>query len=353
MKLLSILRSLTCAAALFGAGLGHADPNAQSLKQRLRLALQLIETSPSEGYAALVELAALDHPKSIERLGYYTLKGVGAEADLQAAIALYTRATALGHERAWLSLAKAKMLAGHAEEALAAFHTAQSLGIRGAEASLLMAHASHRLGPLSDADAAWPQLVRLAQTGDRTAEIAALYVAGRYQRRIGPEGVILSAQQTRAADGDGKAAETLLRYYRLTPKHRWRQIPQRLKLLKHPNLSERARIEEGLYMALDRTPERFWTASEALVQQASNAVYPRALTTTARINRNAYVRIVQKELARLGYGPGRSNGYLHRRTLDALMRFCRDQDIDPDCRVGPIKSTAIKSIAAALAETRS
>lgn len=353
MKLLSIPRFITCAAALMAADLAHADTNPTPLKHRLQLALQLIETSPNEGYAALVELASMDHAKSIERLGYFTLKGVGTEADLQAAIVLYSRATVLGHERAWLSLAKATMLAGRAEEAIVAFQKAQSLGIKGAEASLLMAHASHRLGPLSDAEAAWPELVRLAQTGDRTAEIAALYIAARYQRRIEPEGAILSAQSTRAIEGDGKAAETLLRYYRMTPKHRLSQIPQRLRLLKHPNLSERARIEEGLYMALDRTPEQFWTAAEALVRQASPADYPRALTTTARINRNAYLRIVQKELARLGYQPGRTNGILHRRTLKALMRFCRDQNIEVDCRLGPNKSTAIKSIAAALADTRS
>lgn len=88
------------------------------------------------------------------------------------------------------------------------------------------------------------------------------------------------------------------------------------------------------------------------MQSAPPDVYARALSVAARINRNAYVRIVQKELRAQGYAVGRSSPYMNRPLIRAINRFCRDTGIVDDCRMGPLKSVTIKAVAGKLAELR-
>ncbi|MFY0680503.1 MAG: SEL1-like repeat protein [Thalassovita sp.] len=323
-----------------------------AFKEQLYAALDLQDSDPGQSLQRLSDLAAEGHPRAIERLAYFTLKGIGTPADIGQAITLYQRAVTLGHDRALVSLAKAQMSQGAHEAALRNLTQAVSKDVRGAEVNLLIAHAAKRLGPLSNPHTAWPELLTMANTGDYTAAMGALYAATKTKRKLLDDQQIVRLLTTHADDGNGKAAGALIRHYRLTHVAPAKHVMDRVALLDHSDLSATTRTEEALHLAFVQRPSTFWTGSEKILRAAPSDAYARGLSVTASLNRNAYVRVVQKELTALGYQPGRANGYLHTPTLRALGQFCRDQGIGPLCRQGPLKSAAIKAVAAQLAQAR-
>ncbi len=329
-----------------------ASTSPQDQKAKLNLALQTIETEPQAGLELLRELAAQDHAKSLDRLAYFALKGVGQPIDPALAIDLYQRAIDAGHTRSLISLAKTQVKVGQYDQAFASFEAAMELDLKGAEVAFLISHANAQLGHHSDPEMAWPRLVELAQAGDRNAQLGALYVASKSNRKIADDSRIVNSLLSKAEAGDGKAAETLLRYLRTQTSKQSQYLEIRQSLVTHDKIRPRVMTEEQLYLAQTQSPGQFWTASETILQNADTSGYARGLFITSRINKNAYVRILQRELSELGYNPGRSSGYLTQRTILALAEFCQDQNINDVCRHGPLKSAAIKLVATELTKVK-
>lgn len=346
------LRLALVLGLLFPALPGRTDTPPPTDRDRFKAAIALMDTDPPAGFAAMESLAADGYPRAFDRLGAFAQRGMGVPADMVQAVAYYETAIEKGYEKSLISLGKALIKMDRPADALRALTTAQKADLAGADVALAVAHATRGLGRASDPKQGWTTLSSLAQAGDRGAEINLLYVASVTDHQIDTAQPILESLTAKADAGDGRAAEMLLRYYRMVAPGRRATLRERERLAEHPGIRDRVRAEEQLYLAAINTPGQFWTASDAIVRPQTGDAFARGLVVTARINKNAYVRILQKELPPLGYGTGRASGYLTGRTLRAVLRFCRDTGIRSECKLGPLKSQAIKAIAAELTKAR-
>lgn len=326
---------------------------ADTLTQKQRYS-QAMSYQASDIEHTLTQLRALGdegYARAVDRLAYFTFKGVGVDKDVDAAIALYKSAVAAGRTASLVSLGKVYLTEKRYQEANDTLQMAADEGHDKAIPVLAWAHATRRLGPLSQPSLGYGALIDLAADDNRSGQFYLLDAATRLG--LTPTNIdhVLDRLHTRLADGDAKAAESLARYYRMQP-HPRGTVSVRASVLETHGIRDKIRIEEGLYLARDQRPGQFWTASQALVQSAPADVYARALTVSARINKNAYVRIIQSDLRALGYQVGRPSPYLNTPLIRAINTFCRDYDITKDCAPGPLKSSTIKAIASKLADLR-
>jgi hypothetical protein len=323
----------------------------KAFKQRYSQATKAQASDPSRAAAELRVLADEGYARAIDRLAYFHLKGIGVEKDAETSVALYRQAIAEGNTKSLISLGKVHLTIGEPEMAEAALLRASEAGIAKADATLAWAHATGRLGTRSDTSKGLEDLRRLAAADLQEAQthlLAALIAQPDQPLMIKS---VLSRLHSRVMSGDSKAAEALLRFYRLRG-HPMGTTKVRAELLETPGIRPKIKTEEGLYLALNLQADHFWLASENIVRSAPNGVFPRALSVTARLNKNAYVRIVQLELEALGYKTGRPSPYLNATLIRSINEFCRDNGIQKDCKYGPLKSTTVKALAAKLAELR-
>lgn len=350
---MALKRIMTLALGLWICG--HpvaADSNRKAeFKARYAEAMDLKAAAPMQSVARLRALSDDGYARATERLGYFYLKGIGVDQDTDAAIALYAQAVAAGRSKAMVSLGKAYLADGAYQDAIDTLQAAAQAGDTRAEATLAWAHATSRLGPLSDPVRGLADLRRLAQSDVRDAQL--LLLAGLVKQPRSPANVdpVIDRLHERHAEGDAKAAEALLRYYRQRG-HERGDLATRAALLETPGIRAKVRVEESLWLARARQPHRFWSISETLVQDAPDDVFARALVVTAKINKNAYVRILQEELRAQGYRTGRPSAYMNRPLIRSINQFCRDNGIDGACKAGPLKSSTIKAMAAKIAEDR-
>jgi len=331
---------------------GAAEQTGLTVKERYAHAMSLQAEAPERTVELLHALADEGDARALDRLAYFTFKGVGTEKDVAGAIELYRDAVDAGRSSSLVSLGKVYMTEGAHEMAIETLLQASAAGHIKADAVLAWANATGRLGEFSEKDAGFETLAVLANDDLREAQMYLLDAAARNQKTPDNIAFVLDRLHARHQEGDAKAAEALLRFYRMR-RHVRGSLTVRADLLTTDGLRDKIRIEEGLYLAAEQEPQRFWVRSEALVQAAPPDVYARALSVAARINRNAYVRIVQKELRDHGYQVGRPSPYMNRPLISAINQFCRDADIVTECRLGPLKSTTIKAVAGKLAGMRS
>ncbi|WP_424969291.1 tetratricopeptide repeat protein [Dinoroseobacter sp. S76] len=352
MSLISPLLALSLCASLAGGGaLAETGATLKAQKARYSAAMALRAEAPEEAAAAMIALAQAGYPRAMDRLAYFHTKGQGVPLDLDAARALYEQAVAAGYERSLISLGKLALKSGDLELAEDSLREAVAKGVDKAAPVLAWAHATDRLGERSDPARGIAELRRLAAQDSRDAQIFLLAGLLKQPDAPGAAAEVLTRLETRAAEGDAKAAEGLLRYYRLRGLGS-ETAGTRAALLETPGMRAKIRVEEGLYLAVEREPARFWLASEALLNSAPNPVFARALTVTSKLNKNAYIRVLQAELTALGYRTGRPSPYLNAPLIRAVNAFCRDTGITDSCRLGPLKSVTIKAVAAELAARR-
>lgn len=329
----------------------NANEAELKLKQRFSQAMAIMTKQPEDAAIIMQGLASDGYGRAMDRLGFFYLKGIGVTEDLKLSIAYYNQAVAAGNAKSLVSLGKAYMILGDAERAISAFTRGIDAGVPKAGVTLAWAHATGRLGALSKPAIGILELTERAEEGDCDAQVLLLAAQIAHPSKRFVHDGFLDRLHERVLNGDSKAAEGLLRYYRIF-NHERGTVEVRAALLKTPGLRAKTSVEEGLYLASELEPQRFWIKSEELVRTAPNDVFARALVVTAKINKNAYVRIVQKELHALGYRVGRLSPYLHKAQIRAINRFCHDQEISVDCRFGPLKSTTAKALAAKLADVR-
>lgn len=321
------------------------------MNQRFGGAMELIETDRETGLAMLQDLADEGHARALDRFGYFYFTGKGVPQDLDASVELYGKAIASGHRRSLLSLGKVHLKRGDYAAAERVFLQAVSEGIPKADITHAWAHATGRFGAISRADAGLEVLRRAATAGSEDAQRLLLAALIAQPGAAPMPGEDFARLQARAAQGSAKDAEALLRYYRLRG-HPSGTVEARQRLLHTPGLRAKIATEEALHLAVRTDAPRFWPVSEAIVARAPNDVFARALVVTARLSRNAYLRILQRELEALGYETGRRTAFLHGDLIAAINRFCRDSGVAARCAAGPLKSSTIKVIAPELAKSR-
>lgn len=322
-----------------------------SQKQRYADALSLQTSDPDQMIASLELLAGEGYVRATDRLAYFAFKGVGRAQNIDASIRLYEQAISSGRTSSLVSLGKVFLTIGAYRDAIEALEKASNLDHKKADAVLAWAHATGRLGQFSNLRKGQETLVRLAASDMRDAQMYLLDAAVRTRYVPARIDDILDRLHARQLEGDAKAAEALLRFYRARP-HPHGTPATRKRLIMTKGVREKVRVEEGLYLARDLQPRHFWTASQELVKSAPPDVYARALAVTAKINKNAYVRILQDELRALGYSVGHKSPYMNAPLIKAVNRFCRDTGLNDVCKRGPLKSTTIKAVAGKLAEVR-
>lgn len=350
MKRTLLVKSAIFAAITLGAHAAGANET-KPPKERYRQAMHVLDSDARGAMTDLTALCSEGYARACDRAGYLTFKGIGAAQDTGAALAFYQKAIDAGRTGSLVSMGKVLLTSGAHQKAIEALTQAAAAGHEKADATLAWAHATKRLGDLSDATLGVPVLRKMAQSKQRDAELYLLDALSRAKDKRTQVDHVLDNLQARWTDGDSKAAEALLRYYRMVG-HKNGTLELRAALLETPGLRDKIRVEEALYLSSVRKPGSFWTDSEQLVGGAPDEVFARALVVSAKINKNAYVRIVQKELRTLGYPVGRASPYMNRPLIRSINAFCRDAGQSAICRAGPLKSATIKAVASHLAEIR-
>lgn len=331
---------------------GHALAQAaETPKKQYNEAMAILPIQPENAILTLQSLCAEDYARACDRLGYFAFKGVGGEQSTPQAISYYKQAVQLGRSKSLVSLGKVQLSSHSYKAAQESLLAASAQGLQQGDAVLAWAHATGRLGPLSDPRLGIPVLIDLAKADSRDAQMSLLDALTRDLSQRVDASDTLTQLHTRHAEGDAKAAEALLKYYRIVG-HPRGTLAVRHSLLQTEGMRAKVQVEEGLYLARDQNPGQFWRASEEIVRAASNDVFARGLAVAGKINKNAYVRIVQMELRDLGYSVGRPSPYMNRSLIRSLNAFCRERGQESACVYGPLKSKSIKAVAGELAQIR-
>lgn len=306
----------------------------------------------ADGDAAFAEMAGLaaeGYAPALEKLGYYHARGVGTEVDAAEAARFYEAAIASGRDKSRTGYAKLLVAEGRFAEALVQLQAAEVAGVASAAPVLAELHYFGKMGDLSEAALGKAGLERAARAG-HVRSMGIVFQEGRKGASFALEGPALQAGLAAVARSDhrngGRAAEALVKGLRGDASAH----DLRAEMLAHPLLREKVRVEEALWLASEQTRGRaFWRAADEIVADADPASFGRALYIVSRIDKNAYVHVLQREMADRGYSVGRQTGILNTRTLRAVTRFCAEREITRTCRYGPMRARVIKEITAELA----
>jgi hypothetical protein len=306
-------------------------------------------------FEIMTALAEGGYGRAQAKLGYYYVKGIGTAPSSTDAAIWYQVAIAGGRDGARTSYAKLLMAEGQTQAALEQLNAGAAAGVLKARSLRAVLHYEGEFGAASDRDAARLELAALATEHDVPAMLTMLRgtLAGDAFEVAGPQ---LEAALIAVARGDtdkraGKAAEGLLKLWQDHPAGGSQTL--RAEMLAHPSLRTKVWADQSLRLAYDiESVDQFRQSAVHIVGQVPEAHQARAFYLVSRLDKNAFVYVLQGRLRDQGYYRGRPNGYLTHRTIQALRRFCQDAGIQDACRLGPLRSHVIKVVAAELAITQ-
>ncbi|MBE1292331.1 MAG: hypothetical protein GJ677_07555 [Rhodobacteraceae bacterium] len=332
------------------------DKQRYALAEALRLGSEG-RTDAKAAFGQMHRLAESGYGRAQARLAYYHLKGIGTEVDQEAAARWYRAAIEGGRESARASYAKLLMAMEQPAAALEQLDLAAAQGIERAQALRAAYHYQNRFGPASDPAFGREELTRFAKAGDLNSMrivLAAMQAGARFD--VDAEQLLqrmVDVARTDTGKTGGRAAESLLRLWR--GNRDADVMALRAEMVAHESLRGRARAEDQLYLARDsvRTSAQeraFRTTARDIVKATDPADFQRAFVVVARLDKNAYVYVLQEELKARGYETGPATGVFNTKTLQAVTQFCKDTEMQSVCRLGPLRGQVIKAVIAALAE---
>lgn len=323
------------------AGAGHAN-DARALFQQTRATEK---TDADQAYRAMLALAQQGFVPAMDRVGYYHRNGIGTQKDLHRAHHWYARAVAGGHPWSTASLARVEIDLGLG---LAAYHrlrVAVRTGIPGTARLYATAHIDRKLGHLSDPEAGRAMLEKLSKQGDvKSARDLLLRINWKRLDGRAPYHVVTQVVNA-GLSGDARFAEPALIYLSGQGGSASDVISLRAELVDLPGVRDRIRAPELVRLAAIQTPETFWTKVEEVLAQSEGEGFVRAASTAFWINKNAWVRVLQKELRQLGYYKGKISGLMTKRTIIAQNKFCKDKGIWTNCASGPLTGATLRAVA--------
>ncbi|GAA6181502.1 hypothetical protein NBRC116594_29400 [Shimia sp. NS0008-38b] len=358
MRRLALLAlSILVLATVFAKEAMASSEQVLSEKERYALAesLRLGLAGTQDVVAAYQEMQALaqtGNARAQAKLAYYHLKGVGTVPDPDAAIEWYKQAIDGGREGVRTSLGKVLMRQGQTDAALEQLTLASAAGIEKAQVIRAIYHYEGKFGAKSDVEFGRAELTRFAKAGDMTS-MQVVLMAMNAGKTFDVDPVRMSEHMISTARNDdgktgGQAAEGLLRLWReRTDKE---ALALRAEMVAHAGLRGRIRAEDRLLLAYDTHDARaFRKEAEQIIAQTARSDYARAVLVVSRLDKNAFVHVLQEELRTRGYRVGKTTGIFNTRTLNAVVKFCADTNIQRDCRLGPLRSKVIKVIVGELA----
>lgn len=306
-----------------------------------------------EAFRIYEELAADGHALSLRRLGDFASNGMFGTPNAEEAAANYRASAEAGMTFSWLLLARLELERGNTEQAIDAYARANGEGLSMAGAELARLHFLEELGPSSDKEFGRNWLETEAESGNLAAATEAMILWERRSRRIDTldiEGIVAMLDERMRA-GDEAATVALARAYRVL---RWR-IPRartrHAELVDQfgAQLGERHYVRERLFDIYDPNnhPASRRSAAE-IVRDAEGEFYRHGVMGLRATEMTAFVYLLQKELADLGYYNGPATGQNTAATVRATLRFCADSGIYDTCIHGPLTYPASSAIAAAL-----
>ncbi|CUH45364.1 hypothetical protein RUM4293_04277 [Ruegeria atlantica] len=189
----------------------------------------------------------------------------------------------------------------------------------------------------------------MAERGDQIAA-RDLVVRANWKRLRGPALDTAVEQVVRAGlGGAAKFAAVALVYLSSQSDRSEEAIHKRAMLAEVPGVPDRVLSQELIRLAADMHPNQFWLEIEEILEDTQPENYAKAASTAFWINKNAWVRILQKELRALGYYRGRIDGRTTTRTIRAQNRFCRDRELWSICAAGPLRGVTVRKLADAIA----
>lgn len=307
---------------------------------------------PEAAFGAMLGLARAGYIPAANRVGYYYRHGLGTHKDLEAARQWYQSAAASGHRWAFASLARVELALGDTDAALHLLQQAARDQHPGTARLLGTAHIDRAFGAVSDPALGQNILDALARDGDANAarDLLLRYNWNRI-RGHAPDHIVDRVVQT-GLEGDARFAEAALVYLTRAQVKRSPITQQREALISVPGIQRRTLLMERVRLAADMRPGRFWIETEKVLQDAETEHYARVASTAFWINKNAWVRVLQKELRGLGYYSGRITAEMTAQTIRAQNQFCKDRGIWELCASGPLRGQTVRAVADAIAMAR-
>ncbi|WP_224826671.1 hypothetical protein [Cognatishimia sp. MH4019] len=307
------------------------------------------QSDPKASFDAMLSLAESGYAPAVDRVGYYFRHGIGTEQNLETARQWYKRAVAAGHPWSTASLARVEIELDRGDAAFHLLRTAVRENRPGTHRLLATAHIDRQLGPASDPALGREILENLAIEGDRNAarDLAVRINWGRLSGRVSDAALAQIVQAGR--EGDVRFAEVALVYLSRQNDKSAATIEARAHLANIPGMRDRVLSVERIRLAADKEPRHFWSRVEEVLAETETENYARAASTAFWINKNAWVRVLQKELRGLGYYTGKINGRMTHATIRAQNRFCKDAEIWSICATGPLRGPTVKAVADAIA----
>lgn len=324
--------------------------HAQDLRLRFNEIVAQEHATPDSAFTAMVSLSEGGYPPALDRLGYYFRHGIGTDKDLVAARLWYMRAVAAGHPWSTASLARVEIKLEHGAAALRSLQTGVIKNQPGTLRLLATAHIDRQLGGASNPEFGRDLLEWMINDGDKTAarDLAVRVNWGRLMPPISDRAQAQIVKEGLA--GDAKFAEAALVYLARHGGESAETVQTRALLANVPGIRPRVLSPERIRLAAIQSPRRFWSKVEEVLDDTETEDYARTASTAFWINKNSWVRVLQKELRALGYYKGRINGQMTFQTIKAQNRFCRDADIWNVCRTGPLRGPTVRAVAGAIAK---
>ncbi|MFK7878182.1 hypothetical protein [Roseobacter sp.] len=327
------------------AGVSTAQDNRAAFKN----ISMLQQSDPSAAFKAALSLAEKRYPPAIDRVGYYFRHGIGTDRNLEAARDWYARAVAAEHPWSTASLARVEIELNRGDVALQLLEAAVLEDLPGTLRLLATSHIDGDFGVASDPQSGRKMLESLSVRGDQNAA-RELVVRINWHRLSAPASDIAIAQVVQAGlAGEVRFAETALVYLARHGKKNEETLGTRFALANIPGVRDRVLSPELIRLAADAHPAQFWSKSEEILEQTETENYATTASVAFWINKNAWVRVLQKELRLLGYYKGRINGRMTSSTIKAQNRFCRDENLWHICANGPLRGATVRALAGAIA----
>ncbi len=348
--------ALSFCAALVWPGVAMASDTAQAPSDKeiyaqaeaLRLGTDQ-EVDAAAAFELMQGLAEAGYDRAQAKLGYYHLKGVGTEADVTAAAHWYQQAIEGGRDSARTSYAKLLMSQGETAQSLAQLDAAVAAGVANAKPLRAAYHYQGKFGAASDREQGKRALTQLAKDGDvGSIGVVLAAVAAGEDFDVAPaelEAELLDVARTDAGKAGGKAAEVLLVLW----EGQKDATELRQEMLEHESLRSKVWAQQSLLLAYEKdSPRGFRKSAAEIVANTDEANRARAFYLVSRLDKNAYVHVLQEVLKEQGYYRGAVSGWLTRGTIRALLSFCADNGIQSECELGPLRSKVIKQVTAEL-----
>lgn len=216
-------------------------------------------------------------------------------------------------------------------------------------------HLEDGFGPLTDKDKGANAMATLLEIGNVEAAAFTSYQFGGPRHAAQNFEHVMSILESAAREGNDTAGRALVRAYRKNPRlvANSRERHRTVLAEYQEQLAPEQLAIETIYANYDTSNHiQSRQRAAAIMADLDNEAFAEGMMELRSLERTSYVYVLQGELEKLGYFDGFQNGLLNRRTLHAVLAFCRDANIIDQCNDGPISKEASEAIVLAIGERK-